>query len=140
MNTKVPSKIRQLIERWHARVRSAEDELQDHRMGGVIRRMVTELEEAIQAELDEFLDADEAAAFSGLGKDQLRRTIPNRGSKYRPRYRKGDLPTKASAPDESRLPRILQLATEVPDSAEESRREQIRQQARETARQVRRAG
>lgn len=135
------SPIQQLIDRWRARATSAEHELHLPRRAKVIRSLIAELEEAIQAELDQLLTSAEAEAFSNTHRDTLRRTVENRGEPYRPAYRAGDLPVKRGAPDMSRLPRGLQLMTERTTGSDtgcdDARREQIRQQARETARRSR---
>lgn len=141
MSKRAPSPIRRLIDRWRARATSAEHEHQLPRQARLIRGLLAELEDAIQAEIDQLLTSTQAEAFSNVHRDTLRRTVENRGAPYRPAYRAGDLPVKRGAPDMSRLPRVLQLMTErttgSDTSSDDARREQIRQQARETARRSR---
>lgn len=134
MRIPLPSPIEQLIEDWQSLARLAEIQLRDSHKAEMIRSMVAQLQEAIQAELDRLLASEDAEAFSHTTRDTLRRTVENRGAPYRPAYRAGDLPVKRGAPSISRLPRILQLMTEKVAGGDDARREQIRQQARETAR------
>lgn len=140
MATKYPSPIDRLLDRWRTLARIAGEDLHDERTARLFRTAVQELEEALQAVLDELLDAHEAEDFSGHGADNLRRTMVNHGRPYAPRYRIADLPLKPRKGQGSPLPRILLLAAEAEAGPEDHRREQIRRQARETARQRRLAG
>jgi hypothetical protein len=134
MRNSLPSPIEQLIEGWQNLARLAEIQLRDPDKAEMIRSMVAQLQEAIQAEIDRPLNNEEAEQFSNTSRDTLRRTVENRGEPYRPAYRAGDLPVKRGAPSISRLTRILQLMTEKAAGSDDARREQIRQHARETAR------
>ena len=62
-----------------------------------------QLRDAVRSAEHELLTPDEAAEASGYSKRRLRELVDegkleNVGEKHRPRYRRGDLPTKPGAP------------------------------------------
>lgn len=64
-------------------------------------RLAAELEDVLRSRADELLDPDQAAEASGYSKRRLRElvaegSLPNHGEPGRPRYRRAELPRKAS--------------------------------------------
>ena len=88
----ITSAIEKLAQEWEERARVlrqrryVEDALR-------IEDMVNEMRAAARAGDEDLLTPVEAEAFTrGYDSDYLRRTIENRGTRFKPLYRKGDLP------------------------------------------------
>lgn len=89
---KISSACEKLAQEWEERARVLR---QQHYVDDAFRieDMVDEMRAAAQVSEEDLLTPAEAEAYSrGYDREYLRRTVENRGTRFKPLYRKGDLP------------------------------------------------